>query len=215
MPTLLAGDDAQACSTRCARGTMRSASRRANTSAPPACASPPDMTSRISRSRRCRRCSSTTFARSSAEKQQRPRTTSSIAKPHCASAFLRSIGSSSTRLLVEARLTYRMRDERTYLNDTWSAGIARRAMLAAGARLVAKGRLHEAEHAVELTPDELDSMLAGGAGPSADESGSIATYRTTHTIHDAPRSSAARPPDRRPQIGFRRWLRVRNAPSAS
>lgn len=89
-------------------------------------------------------------------------------------------------LLAEARFTYRIRDERTYLNDMWSAGIARRAILAAGARLVAKGRLQAADHAVELTPDELDAMLAGGAGPNADETAAYVTYRTTHTIHDAP-----------------------------
>jgi phosphohistidine swiveling domain-containing protein len=89
-------------------------------------------------------------------------------------------------LLAEARFTYRIRDERTYLNDMWSAGIARRAILAAGARLAAKGRLHEAEHAVELTPSELDAVLGGGKGPSADEARAYATFRATHTVHDAP-----------------------------
>lgn len=89
-------------------------------------------------------------------------------------------------LLAEARFTYRIRDERTYLNDMWSAGIARRVVLAAGERLVAKGRLHQADHAVDLTPAELDAMLAGGSGPTADETAVHVTYRTTHTIHDAP-----------------------------
>jgi phosphohistidine swiveling domain-containing protein len=89
-------------------------------------------------------------------------------------------------LLTEARYTYRMRDERVYLNDMWSGGIARRAILAAGERLVAQGRLHQADHAVELTPLELASMLAGGNGPTADETAAHVTYRTSHTIHDAP-----------------------------
>jgi len=89
-------------------------------------------------------------------------------------------------LLAEARFTYRMRDERTYLNDMWSAGIVRCALLAAGERLVGKGRLHAADHAVELTPDELEAMLTGGAGPGADEVAAHVEYRTTHTIHDAP-----------------------------
>ncbi|MFL6248167.1 MAG: PEP-utilizing enzyme [Thermoanaerobaculia bacterium] len=89
-------------------------------------------------------------------------------------------------LLAEARFTYRIRDERTYLNDMWSAGITRRAILAAGERLVAKGRLRQADHAVELTPAELDAMLAGGSGPTADEAADYVTYRTTRTIHDAP-----------------------------
>ena len=89
-------------------------------------------------------------------------------------------------LLAEARLTYRIRDERTYLNDTWSAGIARRAILAAGERLVAKGKLHEADHAVELTPDEIVSMLRGGSDRSADQAAADTKFRTTHTFMDAP-----------------------------
>lgn len=89
-------------------------------------------------------------------------------------------------LLAEARFVYRVRDERVYANDAWTSGILRRAMLAAGARLVAKGRLHAADHAVELTPSELDSLLAGGHGPSADETAAHVRFRTTSTINDAP-----------------------------
>ena len=90
-------------------------------------------------------------------------------------------------MLEEALLTYRMRDERGYNNDAWSTGIARRAYLEAGRRLVAKGRLHDAQHAVELTPDELVSMLNGGAGRTADQAAADAHYRATHTSKDAPR----------------------------
>jgi pyruvate,water dikinase len=90
-------------------------------------------------------------------------------------------------LLAEARFVYRIRDERGYLNDAWSVGIARRAILAAGERLVAKGQLHAADHAVELTPDEITAMLAGGSGPSADEAAAHAHFRTTNTFHDAPK----------------------------
>jgi len=89
-------------------------------------------------------------------------------------------------LLQEARLTYRIRDERAYLNDAWANGIARRAILEAGVRLVRQGRLYEVHHAVELTPDEILSMLAGGRGPSADEAAEHARFRTTHTTADAP-----------------------------
>lgn len=90
-------------------------------------------------------------------------------------------------LLEEARFTYRMRDERGYNNDAWSTGITRRAMLEGGRRLVDRGRLHEAEHAVELTPDELISMLQGGPGRTADEAAADARFRMTHTSADAPR----------------------------
>jgi phosphohistidine swiveling domain-containing protein len=89
-------------------------------------------------------------------------------------------------LLAEARLTYRMRDERTYLNDLWSAGIARVALLEAGRRLVSRGQLHDATHAVELTPVELQDMLGGRPGPGADAVADHARYRTTNTTADAP-----------------------------
>ncbi|HVE69776.1 MAG TPA: PEP-utilizing enzyme [Thermoanaerobaculia bacterium] len=102
-------------------------------------------------------------------------------------------------LLEEARLTYRMRDERGYNNDAWSAGIARRAYLEAGRRLVAAGRLHDAQHAVELTADEVVSMLSGGSGRTADQAAADAQYRQTHTSKDAPRflggTPSGPPPD--------------------
>lgn len=88
-------------------------------------------------------------------------------------------------LLAEARAAYRIRDERTYYNDTWSTGIARRAILEAGRRLVGAGRLHAADHAVDLTPDELTAALRGG-GPSSDEIASRVAFRLTHTMADAP-----------------------------
>jgi len=89
-------------------------------------------------------------------------------------------------LLAEARLTYRIRDERTYLNDLWSAGLTRRAILEAGRRLAAKGKLHEPGHAVELTLAELSSMLRGGSDRTADQAAADAQYRESRTIADAP-----------------------------
>ena len=96
-------------------------------------------------------------------------------------------------LLEEARHTYRIRDERGYDNDAWAIGIGRRAFLEAGRRLTAQGRLHQADHAVELTPSELLSMLGGGAGPTADETAAHAHFRTTHTTADAPRHLGGTP----------------------
>jgi pyruvate,water dikinase len=96
-------------------------------------------------------------------------------------------------LLAEARFTYRMRDERVYLNDAWSVGVARRAILEGGRRLVAKGKLHEVEHAVELKPEEMVSMLRGGKDRSADQAAADAKYRATHTIHDAPQFIGGEP----------------------
>lgn len=72
-------------------------------------------------------------------------------------------------LLAEAKLTHRLRDERGFYNDTWAYGIMRRAVLAAGARLAASGRLHAAEHLVHAGYDEMRSLLRDGDGPSAEE----------------------------------------------
>src|SRR5215204_7660011 len=44
-------------------------------------------------------------------------------------------------LLGEARLTYRLRDERGVYSDIWAAGLMRRAALAAGRRITKRGRL--------------------------------------------------------------------------
>ncbi len=97
-------------------------------------------------------------------------------------------------LLAEARFVYRIRDERAYLNDAWSTGIARKALLAAGERLASRKRIHDAAHAFELTPKEIASLLAGGDGPSADELTAHALYRTTHTTSDAPQFIGGEPP---------------------
>lgn len=89
-------------------------------------------------------------------------------------------------LLTEARDTYRMRDERGYLNDAWSIGIARRALLAAGERLAADGRLESAQHVFELEPSELSSVLRGGPSPAPDFIADWHRHRTTRTVADAP-----------------------------
>src|SRR5258705_7089299 len=44
-------------------------------------------------------------------------------------------------LLGEARLTYRLRDERGVYSDIWASGIMRRATLAAGRRVASRGRI--------------------------------------------------------------------------
>src|SRR5439155_17360675 len=49
-------------------------------------------------------------------------------------------------LLEEARITYRIRDERGVFSDVWASGIMRRAALAGGRRVAAKGLIHDPEH---------------------------------------------------------------------
>jgi pyruvate,water dikinase len=88
--------------------------------------------------------------------------------------------------LAEARLVNRLRDERDAFSDGWATGLARRALLEAGRRLAAGGRLLDAEHAVDLSGDEAAAMLRGQAGPSDVEVAERFKFRTTHTTDDAP-----------------------------
>lgn len=93
----------------------------------------------------------------------------------------------------EARLTYRVRDERT-LHDLWTAGLTRRAILAAGRRLTERGQLREPDHAVDLTPDELVAALRGAESPPPEEVAARVEYRRSHDHDDAPDRLGPEPP---------------------
>ncbi len=97
-------------------------------------------------------------------------------------------------LLGEARLTYRLRDERGIYSDIWASGLMRRAALAAGRRLASRGRVGDPVHIVDATVDEMRSMLSGAEAPSAEELAARAQYRATHTSKDAPPFLGAPPP---------------------
>jgi pyruvate,water dikinase len=101
-------------------------------------------------------------------------------------------------LLGEARLTYRLRDERGVYSDIWASGLMRRAALAAGRRLQARGLIHDAAHIVDAGLDEMRSLLTDSGGPSADELAERAQYRAEHSAKDAPAelgSPPTPPPD--------------------
>jgi len=97
-------------------------------------------------------------------------------------------------LLEEARLTYRIRDERGVFSDIWASGIMRRGVLAGGRRLAGRGRIHDAEHFVEARFAEMSSLLSGADGPSADELAERFEYRTSHSAKDAPATLGPPPP---------------------
>jgi len=99
-------------------------------------------------------------------------------------------------LLAEVRLTSRLRDERGLYSEVWAGRITRRAILAAGARLAAEGRLHEPAQLVEAGYEEMRSIIGGIDGPSADELAERARYRATYRASDAPPflGSAPEPP---------------------
>ena len=97
-------------------------------------------------------------------------------------------------LLGEARLMYRLRDERGVFSDIWAAGLMRRAALAGGRRLADKGRIRDPRHFVDASFDEMCALLRGAGEPSADELAARAEYRATHKAKDAPAVLGPPPP---------------------
>jgi len=89
-------------------------------------------------------------------------------------------------LLDDARLTYRLRDERGIYSDIWASGIMRRAALAAGKRVVSRGRIATPHQMLDASLDEMCALVAGAGGPSGDELAKRAEYRATYTAKDAP-----------------------------
>jgi phosphohistidine swiveling domain-containing protein len=89
-------------------------------------------------------------------------------------------------LLEEARLTYRIRDERGVFSDIWASGIVRRVALAGGRRLAEKGRIQAPEHFIEAGRDEMPALLTGSDKPSASELAERFEYRISHSSKDAP-----------------------------
>jgi phosphohistidine swiveling domain-containing protein len=89
-------------------------------------------------------------------------------------------------LLGEARLTYRLRDERGIYSDIWASGLMRRAALAAGRRVTKRGRLASPYQMLDASLDEMCALVGGAGGPPADELASRAEYRATCTAKDVP-----------------------------
>jgi phosphohistidine swiveling domain-containing protein len=89
-------------------------------------------------------------------------------------------------LLEEAKLTYRLRDERGTYADLWAIGIMRRAILAAGQRLATQGLIDEPSHLVEADYAELRALVSSGLGVSGDELAERARYRLEARYTDAP-----------------------------
>jgi pyruvate,water dikinase len=97
-------------------------------------------------------------------------------------------------LLGEARLTYRLRDERGVFSDIWASGLMRRAVLEGGRRVADRGRIHDPVHLVDAGFDEMCSLVSDGSGPSADELAARATERTSRASKVAPRTLGDPPP---------------------
>ncbi|HKY76950.1 MAG TPA: PEP-utilizing enzyme [Acidimicrobiia bacterium] len=89
-------------------------------------------------------------------------------------------------LLGEARLVYRLRDERGAYASLSAMGITRRAILAAGRKLAAQGRLLEPADLAEADYGEMRALLGSAGGPSAEELAGRAAYAATTGFRDAP-----------------------------
>lgn len=89
-------------------------------------------------------------------------------------------------LLAEARLVYRLRDERAVHGDRLMGSAARAALLEVGRRLARRGLIGDAEDAVDLEPEEVRSLLTGGDSPSREEVAERVRWRRTATYRDMP-----------------------------
>jgi pyruvate,water dikinase len=89
-------------------------------------------------------------------------------------------------LLHEARLMYRLRDERGVYSDIWASGLMRRAALAAGRVVAGDGRIAAPEHMLEASLDEMCALVQGNGGPSAEVLAERARYRNSHNAKEAP-----------------------------
>jgi rifampicin phosphotransferase len=97
-------------------------------------------------------------------------------------------------LLAEARLTYRLRDERGLYSDISATGLLRLALLELARRLVDGGRLHEAAHVFELDGSEAQAVASGAATPTADQLRDRAEFHRIVRAQGAPRHLGPPPP---------------------
>ena len=89
-------------------------------------------------------------------------------------------------LLAEAQHTYRLRDERVFHGDAMGVGVARRAILAAGERLVRRRQAESADDLVDASPAEIIALLEGMSGPSAQELAARSKWRRETPLTAAP-----------------------------
>lgn len=98
-------------------------------------------------------------------------------------------------LLGEARLVYRLRDERDLFSDTWAAGITRRALQVAGQRAAKAGHLVAAADILDASVEEIPGIVRGtGQRPDPLALHQRAERRRSLRITDAPPMFGEPPP---------------------
>jgi len=89
-------------------------------------------------------------------------------------------------LLAEARLVYRLRDERGIYSDSAATGLLRLALIELGRRMAERGRINFMYDTLDVTSAEIDSLLTGGAAPTADELSARVARRKALSAAGAP-----------------------------
>jgi pyruvate,water dikinase len=97
-------------------------------------------------------------------------------------------------LLAEARLVYRLRDERGLYSEISAIGLLRLALLELGGRLVSAGRLVDAQDILDATLDEISALAIGVDAPSPADLHARAVERIERTLAGAPRFLGPPPP---------------------
>ena len=97
-------------------------------------------------------------------------------------------------LLGEARLVYRLRDERGLYSEIAAIGLLRLALLELGRRLEARGRVDAADHVLEASADELGALFQGADAPTAADLRERQVTRVERTLDGAPRHLGPPPP---------------------
>lgn len=97
-------------------------------------------------------------------------------------------------LLTEARLMYRLRDERGLYSDISAFGLLRLALLELGRRLLAGQRLHQVDHVLELDSSEARQLALGADEPTANQLRDRVEFRRIVRAHGAPRHLGPLPP---------------------
>jgi rifampicin phosphotransferase len=98
-------------------------------------------------------------------------------------------------LLAESRLVYRLRDERGLYSDSAAVGLLRLALIELGRRLFDRGRINFMYDSLDLTVDEIDTILGGSGGPSADELSDRVAHRKEISTQGAPPLLGPPPPE--------------------
>ena len=90
-------------------------------------------------------------------------------------------------LLEEAFAAYGLADENVGMTILWPGGLMRRVLLAAGERLVSRGKVSHPEHLLDATSAEVAALLGGpGKAPSGDELARRAEERRLLNLEEMP-----------------------------